>query len=63
MPKNTLQVVLVFTLLVAVTVIIAIASLDLKISRLFYIHGIGFPYGKLQPWRALYINMVNGRPY
>lgn len=53
--RNTIvQILAVSSLLLAVTAVIAITGLDVGISRLWYVPGHGFPYGTLQPWRALY---------
>lgn len=41
-------------LLVVVTVIIAIAGLDLQLAGRFYMPDSGFPIGNMQPWYGLY---------
>ncbi|WP_277058356.1 phosphatase PAP2 family protein [Trichlorobacter lovleyi] len=48
------QLVLVIAVLFAVTAIIAMNGWDMRLTSQFYVPGHGFPFGNLQPWRALY---------
>lgn len=56
MAKNlVLQAVVVLISLISATAIVAAYDLDMTVTNLFFVPGLGFPYGGMQPWRALYL--------
>ncbi len=49
------QLALILGVLIISTLVIAFNGWDMQLANLFYVPGEGFPIGKLQPWRALYL--------
>jgi len=53
--KTLFETIAILIVLVVATVLIASTGLDLRIAKLFYVPGEGFPIGDLQPWRSLHV--------
>lgn len=53
--KTLFETIAILIVLVVATVLIARTGLDLRIAKLFYVPGEGFPIGDLQPWRSLHV--------